>query len=390
MSDFAPKMDPNREYNEINTYVVSWGLLFVVVFALAIGFLALKIGQTIGAETPVSVLAMGMGMMFKRKDAFAETVQMQSISSASTNILGAAIFILPAFYILNMQDMVSWWEMIIPMILGGAMGVCVAVIFRQYFCVDMHDQYRFPSSRATAEILMSNEGARAKLMLLCGLAGIVYDFVLNTFGAWQEVLRSTVTGWGQALAQNSKIYIGVDSDAALLGLGYFTGLRYAAIIGAGAFFSWFLLVPVIYYFGGAYPMVVGGKHMLLANVPIKEVFNQYVRLIGIGMLAMAGIIGLLKMMGVVYSVIKEAVVTMTHADLVKKESGRVNRDMPMNVIVGIMLVAILIFTIFFHIMYAETVLQSVIVLFYWLCFLFSCLLWGLVQSLLLGMNRSLA
>ncbi len=126
MSDVAPKMDPNREYNEINTYVVSWGLLFVVVFALAIGFLALKIGQTIGAETPVSVLAMGMGMMFKRKDAFAETVQMQSISSASTNILGAAIFILPAFYILNMQDMVSWCEMIIPMILGGAMAAVTA------------------------------------------------------------------------------------------------------------------------------------------------------------------------------------------------------------------------------------------------------------------------
>ena len=350
-------MSPHQTYEEINSYVVFWGLFFSVLFALAVGYLCLKIGQTVDAFAPVSVLAMGMAVLFHRRNAFPETVHIQAIASAGTNIIGGAMFILPALYILNIED-VSFLEMAIPIVLGGVLGVFLATVFRRYFCEEMDGVYPFPSGSAAAEVLESDEGSKAHIMLVSGAVALVYDFVLNSIGWWQELLTTTFH-WGQVLADKYKLVFSLDNDAALLGIGYFTGLRYAAIIAAGSFFSWLVCIPVAYYLGSDHTMVVDGETMLLANAPVDAVFSQYVR--HIGMLAMSGIIGLLSMSGVVVRVVKRAV-----ADLFSKgasSSGmllRTQQDLPMTQIVFVSLLMTILFAVFFHVMCAESLTQTVI------------------------------
>ena len=344
-------MSPHQTYEEINSYVVFWGLFFSVLFALAVGYLCLKIGQTVDAFAPVSVLAMGMAVLFHRRNAFPETVHIQAIASAGTNIIGGAMFILPALYI----------EMAIPIVLGGVLGVFLATVFRRYFCEEMDGVYPFPSGSAAAEVLESDEGSKAHIMLVSGAVALVYDFVLNSLGWWQELLTTTTFHWGQVLADKYKLVLSLDNDAALLGIGYFTGLRYAAIIAAGSFFSWLVCIPVAYYLGSDHTMVVDGETMLLANAPVDAVFSQYVCHIGIGMLAMSGIIGLLSMSGVVVRVVKRAV-----ADLFSKgasSSGmllRTQQDLPMTQIVFGSLLMTILFAVFFHVMCAESLTQTVI------------------------------
>lgn len=261
------------------------------------------------------------------------------------------MFILPALYILNIED-VSFLEMAIPIVLGGVLGVFWATVFRRYFCEEMDGVYPFPSGSAAAEVLESDEGSKAHIMLVSGAVALVYDFVLNSLGWWQELLTTTTFHWGQVLADKYKLVFSLDNDAALLGIGYFTGLRYAAIIAAGSFFSWLVCIPVAYYLGGDHTMVVGGETMLLANAPVDAVFSQYVRHIGIGMLAMSG---------VVVRVVKRAV-----ADLFSKgasSSGmllRTQQDLPMTQIVFGSLLMTILFAVFFHVMCAESLTQTVI------------------------------
>lgn len=300
-----PVLDPKKDYEEINSYVVFWGLFYAAIFTLAVGYLCLKIGQTVDAFAPVSVLAMGTAVILKRKNAFAETVHIQAIASSSTNTLAGAMFFLPALYIWGVTD-VTFTQMAIPIILGGVLGVLLCVMFRRYFVEEMHYVYPFPSGRAAAEVLMSNEGSKAKLMLGSGLIALVYDFILNSLGWWEEVIRTATFKWGAALADQTKLTAAVDTDAALLGLGYFTGLRYAAIIAAGSFFSWFVCIPIVYFLAPEHMMHINGQSVLLADAPIRKVFLDYVRHIGIGMLAMAGIIGLLSMSKVVGNVVKKS------------------------------------------------------------------------------------
>ena len=234
---YHPPMSPDQNYVEINAYVIGWGLFFAALFSLAVGYLCLKIGQTVDAFAPVSVLAMGMAVLFKRKNAFPETVHIQAIASAGTNIIGGVMFILPALFILQLDSQLTYAEMVIPIVLGGVLGVLLATTFRRYFCEEMDAAYPFPSGRAAAEVLTCNEGSKAHIMVFSGLLAMAYDFVLNSLGWWQEVLSTLTFSWGQAAAAKYKLAFSLDNDAALLGIGYFTGLRYAAIIAAGSFFS---------------------------------------------------------------------------------------------------------------------------------------------------------
>ena len=358
---YAPPMAPDRSYVEINAYVVGWGLFFAALFALAVGYLCLKIGQTVDAFAPVSVLAMGMAVLFKRKNAFPETVHIQAIASAGTNIIGGVMFILPALFILQLDSQLSFAEMVIPIILGGVLGVLLATTFRRYFCEEMDAAYPFPSGRAAAEVLSCNEGSKAKVMVFSGLLAMAYDFVLNSLGWWQEVLSTLTFSWGQAAADKYKLAFSLDNDAAILGIGYFTGLRYAAIIAAGSFFSWFVCIPVVYYLGGDHVMLIGGQTVLLANASIDDVFSQYVRHIGIGMLAMAGIIGLISMSGVVGRVMKRAAVDMFSS---KGSSAtdllRTQQDMPMSQIVTGTLAMDALFILFFHVTCSQNITQTLL------------------------------
>lgn len=358
---YAPPMAPDKSYVEINAYVIGWGLFFAALFALAVGYLCLKIGQTVDAFAPVSVLAMGMAVLFKRKNAFPETVHIQAIASAGTNIIGGVMFILPALFILQLDSQLSFAEMVIPIILGGVLGVLLATTFRRYFCEEMDAAYPFPSGRAAAEVLSCNEGSKAKVMVFSGLLAMAYDFVLNSLGWWQEVLSTMTFSWGQAAADKYKLAFSLDNDAALLGIGYFTGLRYAAIIAAGSFFSWFVCIPVVYYLGGDHIMTIGGQSVLLANASIDDVFSQYVRHIGIGMLAMAGIIGLVSMSGVVGRVMKRAALDMfSSSGTSATDLLRTQQDMPMSQIVTGTLAMDLLFILFFHVTRSQSITQTLL------------------------------
>ena len=358
---YAPPMAPDKSYVEINAYVIGWGLFFAALFALAVGYLCLKIGQTVDAFAPVSVLAMGMAVLFKRKNAFPETVHIQAIASAGTNIIGGVMFILPALFILQLDSQLSFAEMVIPIILGGVLGVLLATTFRRYFCEEMDAAYPFPSGRAAAEVLSCNEGSKAKVMVFSGLLAMAYDFVLNSLGWWQEVLSTMTFSWGQAAADKYKLAFSLDNDAALLGIGYFTGLRYAAIIAAGSFFSWFVCIPVVYYLGGDHIMTIGGQSVLLANASIDDVFSQYVRHIGIGMLAMAGIIGLVSMSGVVGRVMKRAALDMfSSSGTSATDLLRTQQDMPMSQIVTGTLAMDLLFILFFHVTCSQSITQTLL------------------------------
>lgn len=355
---YSPPMSPHKQYKEINAYVVFWGLFFSTVFTLAVGYLCLKIGQTVDAFAPVSVLAMGMAVMFKRKNAFPEVVHIQAIASAGTNIIGGAMFILPALLILHITG-VTFIQMVIPVVLGGVLGVFLSTIFRRYFCEEMDKAYPFPAGRAAAEVLSCNEGSKAKLMVISGFLAMFYDFVLNTLGWWQEILTTTTFQWGQALADKTKLIFSLDNDAALLGIGYFTGLRYAVIITAGSFFSWFVCIPIVYYLGGDHHMLVDGQDMLLANAPVDVVFSTYINTIGIGMLAMAGIIGLFSMSKVVTNVVKKAASDMFSSGINAKTSLlRTQQDIPMNKLVFGIILMVVLFTIYFHLNYAQSLTQT--------------------------------
>lgn len=356
-----PPMSPHKEYQEINTYVVCWGLFYAAVFALAVGYLCLKIGQTVDAFAPVSIMAMGMAVMLKRKNAFPENVHIQAIASAGTNGIGGAMFILPAFYILGNNEL-GYFQLAVPVILGGILGVFIAAVFRRYFCEEMHHAYPFPAGRAAAEVLNSGEGSKAKLMIFSGTIALIYDFILNSLGWWQEVIASQTFSWGQQLAAKTKLTFSLDSETALLGIGYFTGLRYAAIITAGSFFAWFICIPVIYYLAGDHHMVVGGKDILLANAPINAVFREYVRHIGIGMLAMAGVIGLLSMSKAVSNVVKTAVRGLVKRNIDNTSQLRTQQDIPMPYIVIGSIVTIALFILFFHVTFAQSILQTVLAL----------------------------
>ena len=359
IAPIQPVLDPTKEYEEINSYVVFWGLFYAAVFTLAVGYLCLKIGQTVDAFAPVSVLAMGTAVILKRQNAFAETVHIQALASSSTNTLAGAMFFLPALYIWNVTN-VTFVQMVVPIILGGVLGVLLCIMFRRYFCEEMHYVYPFPSGRAAAEVLMSNEGSKAKLMIGSGVVALVYDFVLNSLGWWEEVIRTTTFKWGSVLADKTKLTAAVDTDAALLGLGYFTGLRYAAIIAAGSFFSWFVCIPILYFLAPEHVMMIGGKEILLGDAPIRKVFLDYVRHIGIGMLAMAGIIGLISMSKVVANVVKQALSDIFSSKKVEVNVLRTQRDIPTSWIgLGIILCTVL-FALYFHFMYAETFVQTVV------------------------------
>ncbi len=353
-----PPMSPHQEYQEINPYVVFWGLFYAALFALAVGYLCLKIGQTVDAFAPVSILAMGMGAVLKRKNAFPENVHIQAIASAGTNILGGAMFIIPALFILNSPTM-NFFQLAAPIVLGGILGVFLSTIFRRYFCEEMADVYPFPAGRAAAEVLTSGEGSKAKLMIFSGVIALIYDFILNSIGWWQEIISSATFSLGQQIASKYKLVFNLDNESALLGIGYFTGLRYAAIIAAGSFFSWFVCIPVLYYLAGDHHMILKGKDILLADAPIRAVFSTYVRHIGIGMLAMAGIIGLLSMSSVIKNVVRAAIAEMSKAPNAARQTLlRTQRDIPMPLLVAGIFGILLLFTLYFHVYFSESMLQT--------------------------------
>jgi len=346
---YEPLMSPNKVYPEVNTWSVIWGIIMAAIFSAAAAYLGLKIGQVFEAAIPIAIIAVGLSTVFKRKSALGENVIIQSIGSSSGVIVAGAIFTLPALYILNLQ--VQFYQIFMSSLLGGFLGILFLIPFRKYFVSEMHGKYPFPEATATTEVLVSGAkgGNQARLLLVAGLIGGIYDFVIATFGLWSEVFTTRVIPIGQELADKAKIVFKLNVGAAVLGLGYIIGLKYAAIICAGSFVGWYVIIPIINYFADGQTLAVGTNiTALIANMSAEQIFTYYVRPIGIGGIAMAGIIGIIRSSGIIKSAVSLAGKEMFGKHEGTKTNLRTQRDIPMAIIAGGIVLTAIVILIFFH------------------------------------------
>ena len=340
--EYIPVMVPGKVYPEVNFRSVSLGLLMAIIFSAASAYLGLKIGQVFEAAIPIAIIAVGLSAISRRKNALGENVIIQSIGASSGVIVAGAIFTLPALYILNLEA--HFYQIFFSSLLGGFLGILFIVPFRKYFVAEMHGKFPFPEATATAEVLMSGEkgGSQAKVLLFSGLIGGVYDFIIAAFGWWAEEFTTRVLPYGEVLAEKAKIVFKMNLGAAILGLGYIIGLKYAVIICAGSFVGWFVIIPLI-----AHAAEMFGNPEVMAMTTPEQIFAQYVRMIGIGGIAMAGMIGIIRSSKVIRTAINLAIKETfgKHANI--DNNIRTRRDLPMSFVLGgIIITGILIFIFF--------------------------------------------
>lgn len=348
--EYQPIMHPNKAYPEVNAWSVSWGIVMAVLFSAAAAYLGLKVGQVFEAAIPIAIIAIGVSSGSKRKNALGENVIIQSIGACSGAVVAGAIFVLPAIYMLDLHA--DFLKIFIASALGGALGILFLIPFRKYFVKDMHGKYPFPEATATTQVLVSGAkgGKQAKPLLIAGLVGGLYDFAVATFGLWNENFTSRVIGWGEQLADHAKVVFKVNTGAAVLGLGYIIGLRYAAIICFGSLAVWWVIVPgmalifpdtVLNQWDPTITTAVG------AMSP-EDIFKCYARSIGIGGIAMAGILGIIKSWGIIKSAVSLAVREMKGKGAGKDEVLRTQRDISFKIIaIGSILTLLITFAFFY-------------------------------------------
>lgn len=347
--EYHPVMPPGRVVPEINFRSVSLGLLMAVIFSAAAAYLGLKIGQVFEAAIPIAIIAVGFSSLSKRKGALGENVMIQSIGASSGVVVAGAIFTLPALYILELE--VEFYQIFLSSLLGGALGILFLIPFRKYFVRDMHGKYPFPEATATTEVLISGEkgGKQARLLLFSGLIGGIYDFIIATFGWWNEVFTTRVFHYGEVLADKAKVVFKLNVGAAVMGLGYIIGLKYAAIIAAGSFVGWFVIIPIINSFAAGMTLPVGANITdVISAMSPETIFAHYVRPIGIGGIAMAGVIGILRSTNIIKQALGLAVSeTFSRDKSAARKELRTRRDIPMYILGGgLVLTTILIFVFF--------------------------------------------
>ena len=348
--EYEPMMPAGISPREVNVWSVCWGILMAVIFSAAAAYLGLKVGQVFEAAIPITIIAVGVSSATRRKNSLGENVMIQSIGACSGVIVAGAIFTLPALYILQAkypEMTVNFLEVFLASLLGGILGILFLIPFRKYFVKEMHGKYPFPEATAGTQVLVSGEkgGAQAKPLMIAGLLGGLYDFVVATFGLWHENFTSRALLWGDTVAEKAKLVLKCNTGAAVLGMGYIVGLKYAFIICCGSALVWWVIVPAIALFFPTLEVQEG----ITAAAASPEVIFKYAKSIGIGGIAMAGIIGIVKS----WRIIVEAV-SLAGRELGGKKSDaqieekRTQKDLPMKFIsFGIILALVLTF-LFFH------------------------------------------
>lgn len=353
--EYTPVMKPDTVYPEVNARSVSLGVLMAVLFSAAAAYLGLKVGQVFEAAIPIAIIAVGLSSASKRKNALGENVIIQSIGASSGVIVAGAIFTLPALYILQAKypDItVNFMQVFLSSLLGGILGILFLIPFRKYFVSDMHGKYPFPEATATTQVLISGEkgGSGAKPLLLAGVVGGLYDFVVATFGAWAETFTTRVLPFGQTIYEKAKLICSVNVGAAVLGLGYIIGLKYAAIICIGSGLVWFVLVPLLPLLGNEGLMAI--NPMFDGSIPVdamtaEEIFKTFARHIGIGGIAMAGIIGIIKSWPIIKSAVGLAANEMKGGSKTSGEVKRTQRDLSMKIVIFGIAITLLVTFLFF-------------------------------------------
>ena len=353
---YNPLMSPEKSYPEVNVWSVSWGVCMAVLFSAAAAYLGLKVGQVFEAAIPIAIIAVGVSTAAKRKHALGENVIIQSIGASSGVIVAGAIFTLPALYILQEsypeEVTVTFAQVFISSLLGGILGILFLIPFRKYFVSDMHGKYPFPEATATTQVLVSGEkgGNQAKPLLAAGLIGGLYDFIVATFGWWNENFTTRFCAWGEMLAEKTKLVFKVNTGAAVLGLGYIVGLKYAAIICFGSLAVWWIIIPSMSLIWGDAVLNQWNPEITqtVGQMSAEEIFTYYAKSIGIGGIAMAGIIGIIKSWGIIKSAVGLAAKEMGGKQKADKNVLRTQRDLSMKFIaIGSIVTLVLVFLFFY-------------------------------------------
>ena len=347
---YEPLLSPKKTYPEVTFYSVSVGIVMVIIFSAAAAYLGLKVGQVFEAAIPIAIIAVGLTGALGKKGGLGQNVIIQSIGGCSGAVVAGAIFTLPAIYILGVE--VNFMQMFLSSLLGGVLGILFLIPFRKYFVKEMHGKYPFPEATATTQVLVSGEGGgkSAKTLVLSGLVGGLYDFVIATFGAWGETLTTTVVSVGQTIADKAKLMLKLNTGAAVLGLGYIVGLKYAFIICCGSLLVWLVIIPLMnVIWGGQVIDLMGtGITQTIGDMSADQIFKEYARHIGIGGIATAGIIGIIKSFGVIKSAVRLAANEFTKKPGAEKAaSERTDEDIPMKTVVFGVVIALLVVFAFF-------------------------------------------
>ena len=347
---YSPLLKPEGTFKEVTPYSVCMGILMVIIFSAAAAYLGLKVGQVFEAAIPIAIIAVGLTGALGKKDALSQNVIIQSIGGCSGAVVAGAIFTLPAIYILGVE--VNFWQMFFSSLLGGVLGILFLIPFRKYFVKEMHGKYPFPEATATTQVLVSGEGggSGAKTLVISGLIGGLYDFVVATFGTWSETVTTRVVGIGQTIADKAKVVLKLNTGAAVLGLGYIIGLKYAIIICLGSLLVWLVIIPLmnLVWGGDIIDLMHTGVSMTIGEMSPEQIFKDYARHIGIGGIATAGIIGIIKSFGVIRSAVGLAVSEFRHKEGASSEQAvRTDTDIPMkNIVFGIVIALLAIFAFF--------------------------------------------
>lgn len=353
---YEPLMSPNKQYKEVTFWSVTIGLVMTVLFSAAAAYLGLKVGQVFEAAIPIAIIAVGLSSTLKRKNALGENIIIQSIGGCSGGVVAGAIFTLPAMYILQEKYpgmSIDFMKIFFSSLLGGVLGILFIIPFRKYFVKDMHGKFPFPEATASTQILISGEsgGKDARFLLISGLIGGLYDFVVSTFGWWSEVFSTRVTSLGAALADKAKLVMKLNVSAAVLGLGYIVGLKYAFIICCGSFLVWFGIIPLMNLIWGSHVIDLMGAGIVqtIGQMSPEEIFTGYARHIGIGGIAVAGIIGIIKASGTIKSALGMAGKELRGKRTAEQQEViRTQRDISMKIIaIGTLVTLGLIFAFFY-------------------------------------------
>ncbi len=349
---YEPLMSPQRQYKEVNLWSVLWGIVMAVIFSAATAYLGLKVGQVFEAAIPITIIAVGVAGATRRKGALGENVMIQSIGACSGMVVSGAIFTLPALYILQAkypEMTVNFMEVFIASLLGGVLGILFLIPFRKYFVKDMHGKYPFPEATASTQVLISGEkgGGQAKHLVIAGLIGGLYDFAVATFGLWNENFTTRCMQWGADLADKAKLVFKINTGAAVLGMGYIVGFKYSLIICLGSVAVWWVIIPLI---AAIWPdlNVSGGSEVIAAASASPEQIFAYAKSIGIGGIAMAGIIGIIKSWSIIKGAVSLAAQEMKGKNEDGKQVERTQRDLSMKIVaIGSVITLIAIFLFFY-------------------------------------------
>ena len=365
--EYEPVMNSRKAYPEVNGWSVTWGILMAMLFSAAAAYLGLKVGQVFEAAIPIAIIAVGVSTAAKRSKALGENVIIQSIGACSGAVVAGAIFTLPAIYILQAkypEMSASFLKIFISSLLGGIIGILFLIPFRKYFVKEMHGKYPFPEATATTQVLVSGAkgGSQAKPLLVAGLVGGLYDFIVATFGLWNENFTTRVVTWGQSLADHAKLVFKVNTGAAVFGLGYIVGMKYAFIICVGSFAVWWLIVPgmsllfhdtVLNAWNPAITQTVG-------EMSPETIFKEYAKSIGIGGIAMAGIIGIIKSWGIIKGAVSLAAKELRGKSDAQREQERTARDISFKIIAVGSLVTIAVTFLFFWLGVMDNLLFAIV------------------------------